>query len=182
MSNVFIDDREIKKAVDKLVLVPKKIPGATAQAINRTVTYTVTLVKRETTQIYAVKQGDVAATLKKKKATRGDLRGYVESTGRPIELSKFPYNPKKTGKKRKSVKVKVRKDNGYQKIETKPSAFTNNSQIWQRKGKDRFPIKKLYTLSIPNMIANPEVMNPIMEKANAKLIERINHEVERRLK
>ena len=181
MNGVIIDDSELKQVVKKLAKMPKEIPKATAQAINRTVTHTATLTKRETTKIYAVKQKDVAATLSKKRATAGNLRGYVKSKGNNIELSKFPYNPKITNKRRKRVKVKVRRDRGYQVINTSPSAFTNTGQIWQRKGKSRFPRKKLYTLSVPSMVGNPEVSDPIKEKAAKKLEERVRHEIERRL-
>ena len=181
MNGVIIDDSELKQVVKKLAKIPKEIPKAMAQAINRTVTHTATLTKREVVKIYAVKQKDVSSTLTKKRATAGSLRGYVKSNGNNIELSKFPYNPKVTSRRRKRVKVKVRRDRGYQVINTSPPAFTNTNQVWQRKGKNRFPRKKLYTLSIPSMISNPEIADPIKEKAAKKLEERVRHEIERRL-
>lgn len=183
-SNAFIDGRDLKKVADQLKLVPKEIPGATASAINRTLDYTATQVKKEVTKVYAIKQGEVAATITKKKASKSDLNAYIQSKGRTIKLSKFPFNPKSSSKRGRKVKVKVKKQEGYKTLNTSPSAFVQNIggiNIWKRKGKKRFPVKVLSSLSVPQMVSSKEIM-PIIEKKSAeKLQERVEHEIEWRL-
>lgn len=44
-------------------------------------------------------------------------------------------------------------------------------------GKDRLPINKLTTTSIPLMFANNDVMNPTSDKAGVMLLDRISHEI-----
>lgn len=183
-SNTFINDKEIKQIAIKLKGLPKQIPGATASALNRTLDYTVTQTKKEVTNIYAIKQKEVNATLKKKRASKSSLNASIQSTGKTIALSKFPHNPKQYKPKNKKVKVKVKKQEGYKIIKTSPSTFVQtmgSTHIWMREGKSRTPVRLLRTLSVPQMISNNEVMDVVQRKAGEKLQERISHEIEWRL-
>lgn len=184
-SNTFINDKELKKIAIKFKDFPNKVPAATAAAINRTLTYTITQTKKEVTNEYSIKQKDVGATLKKKRASKGSLNAYIESKGSTIALSKFPYNPKQYRKRNKKVKVKVKKQEGYKVIKTSPTAFVQTmngaTHIWMREGKKRTPVRLLRTLSVPQMISNEKVIKAIEKKASEKLQERIEHEIEWRL-
>lgn len=184
-NNTFINDKEIKQIAIKLRGFPKQVPGATASALNRTLDYTATLTKKEVTNMYSIKQKEVNATLKKKRASKSSLNAHILSRGKTIALSKFPHNPKQYRPRNKKVKVKVKKQEGYKVIKTSPSAFVQTmnggTHIWMRKGKERTPVKLLNTLSVPQMISNDEVINTIQSKSGEKLQERINHEIEWRL-
>lgn len=184
-NNVFIDTKDIKKVVIKLSNIPKEIPGATASALNRTLDYTVTQTGREVTKKYAISQKEVKKTMKKQKASKSSLYAHVESKGGLMALHKFPHTPKRYSKKAK-VKVQVIKGKGKKVMSTSPPAFTqtmeNTTGIWKRKGKKRTPVVLLRTLSVPQMISNEETLKSIEEAANKKLQERIEHEIDWRLK
>jgi hypothetical protein len=101
-------------------------------------------------------------------------------------LGKFQHTPKNYSKKAKSVKVKVKKSEGFKVIKTSPAAFVQTiyggeADIYKRKDNKRFPVVKLRTLSIPQMISNDKVMKNIQEAAGKKLQERINHEINWRI-
>lgn len=183
-SNIFIEEKGLKSISIELNNLPKQIPGATASALNRTLTHTITTSAREVTQKYAIKQKDVKSTIKPRKASKTNLYAYMESRGPTIALTKFPFKPKKHSKKAKVVSVKVQKS-GYKAINTSPKAFVQNmngaTHIWKRKGKGRTPVVLLRTLSVPQMLSNPKTIKKIQDVAAKKLEERIEHEIKWRL-
>lgn len=197
---VYIDTREFKSITMKLVAVGKEMPQASVSALNRTIDHMATQTKREVAKIYAIKQADVAKTLKKNKASISNMDASLRSTGHTFTLyNHFNVNPKKPpetavkfGKGRTlegkgyKVKVKVKKAEGMQQINTDPKPFiasaNNSTQIFKREGAARKPVSVLRTLSVPQMVSNEGVSDIIMVAAQKKLQERITHEVEWRLK
>ncbi|KMT23005.1 phage tail protein [Clostridium cylindrosporum] len=183
-SSVFIQEKGLKSISIELSNFPKQIPGATASALNRTLSNTITNSAREVTQKYAIKNGDVKSTIKAHKASKSNLYAYMESRGPTIALSKFPYKPKKYSKKAKVVSVKVQKS-GYKAINTSPKAFVQTmngaTHIWKREGSRRTPVVLLRTLSVPQMLSNPETIKRIQDTSAKKLEERIEHEIKWRL-
>lgn len=182
--NLKVDDRELKNTIRKLTAFPKEIPKATSAALNRTITFTNKQVKKEVTSRYSVKSGEVAKTLRVKKANSSSLSATIVSKGNPLTLSHFPANLKSGWTKGAKLKVKVKKS-GYKVINTKPTAFvtplSGNLLIVKRKTKKRYPIEVLRTLSIPQMISNEEVNSKVVEESQKVLKKRIEHEVEYRL-
>ncbi|KNF08552.1 prophage minor tail protein Z [Gottschalkia purinilytica] len=184
MGKLYIDTKELKKIAFRLRDVPKQIPGATASALNRTLTHTATKMDREVRNEYAIKSTDVKKTIRKYKASKSKLYARIESKGGTISLSKFPHSPKKYNKRAKNVKVKV-KQSGQKVINTQPKAFVQNingaTNIWRRKNRNRNSIIVLRTLSVPQMISNKKTMKKIKKAAHDKLKERVNHEIDWRL-
>ncbi|MHC1683688.1 MAG: phage tail protein [Clostridiaceae bacterium] len=198
-ANLYIDSKGLGSIQINLQRVAKQIPGATASALNRTLDFTTTRTIKEVTNEYTVKNKTVKQTIKKVRAKGNSLYAYISSTGPTISLAKFQHTPRrapanamKFGKGKKivgkgyQVKVKVKKTDGYKVINTNPKAFVqkingDEAEIYMRKGSKRFPVIKLRSLSVPQMIANEKIIKSVQEVASQKLQERINHEIEWRL-
>lgn len=188
MAEIIVDTEELKQVAVELVAFPKVAPKAMAAALNRTISTVKTDMRREAVASYEVKSADVAKSLSVRKASPSRLTAEALSVGRPIALAHFKIKPRKpmAGKTRRKVMVKIKKSEGYVALNIKPSAFVQNPNgainVFQREGKKRLPIKRLYSLSVPQMINNPEVLNRITVKAHETLDKRVKHEIEYRLK
>lgn len=193
-----IDDKELKQAVKKLSAFPKEIPKATVAALNRTVTFANTRIKREVTRKYAIKSGEVQQTLTMKKATTQNLTTYITSEGRRYTLAHFERNLNSVAKAGGNIKVQVKKGN-TKAVNIKPGAFVASMSgpkkkraarksntmgtflIAQRVGNSRYPIKVLRTLSVPQMISSNDISETVLKESQNMLKKRIDHEVEYRL-
>lgn len=188
MAEIIVDTEELKRIAVELKAFPNVAPKAMSAALNRTISTVKTDMRREAVAEYEVKGSDVAKSLSVKKASPARLSAEALSKGRPLALSHFKFKPKKpmAGKTRRKVLVKVKKSSGFTEIKIKPPAFVQNpngaTNIFAREGESRLPIKRLYSLSVPQMISNKEVMNRITEKAHETLDKRVKHEIEYRLK
>lgn len=205
MNTVTIDTKSLDKIVKGLSYFGKEMPGAAASAVNRTLDYVNTQVKRTVTAEYAIKQTDVTACATKKKASKSNLSAGITYKGRLLSLAHFPHNPSVPGTGR-YIKVKIKKSEGYKTLgpsqgrgrkgkkgerQSVPWPFVGptgaksadkvQANVFQRTGKSRFPIKVLKTLSVPQMITNTNVEEKIQAQAAAKLQERVNHEIKYRL-
>lgn len=187
MANSFyIDSKGLGSVRIDLQKVAKQIPGATVSALNRTLIFTATKTVKEVTNEYAIKSNTVKSSMKRVRAKGNSLYAYISSTGPAIPLGKFQHTPRKYSKRVKSVKVKVKKSGGYKNIKTNPKAFVQTiygaeADIYKRKGKSRFPVIKLKSISVPQMISNEKIINNVQQAAALKLQERIEHEIEWRL-
>jgi hypothetical protein len=188
MAEVIVDTEELKRIALELKGFPDVAPKAMSSALNRTITTVKTDMKREVVAAYEVKGSDVTKSLSVKKSSPNKLSAEAISQGRPIALAHFKFKPKKpmAGKTRRKVMVKVKKSEGFTEIKSKPAAFVQNpngaTNIFKREGQSRLPIKRLYSLSVPQMLGNQEVINRITVKAHETLEKRVKHEIEYRLK
>lgn len=182
--NIKIDDKEVRKAISKLSKFPKEIPKVTSAALNRTITSVTKTIKKEVTNKYSIKAGEVAKTFKIRKASNGNLSAVINSQGKIMTLSHFPANLKAGWSGKANIKVKVKRT-GYKEVNTTPGAFVaslaGNLHIVKRKSSNSYPIEVLRTLSIPQMISNTEISEKVMKDAGEQLQKRIEHEVEYRL-
>lgn len=184
--DIEVDTKALKRVAIELAEVSKKdVPKAMVAALNRTIQTVRTDMKREATQLYEIKSGDVQKTLKIGRASASRLQANAQSTGRPLGLFHFKVKPrKKPTKKIKAVQVKIKKADGYKDIKTNPKAFIANHNalnVFKRVGKNRLPIVRLTTLSIPQMISNPVALANIQKHAQETLEKRTAHEIEYRL-
>jgi hypothetical protein len=184
--NFYVDSRGLSSIKIDLQRIAKQIPGATASALNRTLDFTATKTVKEVTTEYTVKNKTVKSSMKKVRARGQSLYAYISSKGPTISMGKFQHTPRSFSKNAKGVKVKIKKNGGYKVVKTSPPAFVqkiygDEPDIYKRKGSKRFPVVKLRSLSVPQMIANEDIMKNIQDAAGKKLQERINHEIEWRL-
>ena len=84
---------------------------------------------------------------------------------------------------RSPISITIKKSNGMQTHHgSNPALFKayGNSKIIRRDAGQK-NLKTAYTVSIPQMVASDEVYDVIAKKAEVKLQERINHELEWRM-
>lgn len=186
MAEIEVDTKALKRVAVELEEVSKKdVPKAIVAALNRTIQTVGTDMKREAVKRYEIKAGEVQKTLKLKRASTSQMQANAQSTGRPLGLFHFKVKPRKRPtKKIKNIQVKIKKADGYKAIKTSPKAFIANKNalnVFKRVGKSRLPIERLTTLSIPQMISNPEALEYIQSHAQETLEKRTAHEIEFRL-
>lgn len=184
-SKVLIDTSQINKIVEGLAGFEKQMPGAFVSAVNRTMDHVYTRIGRSVTKYYNVTQKEIKSSMTKNKATFSRPRAYIRIRSRRFTLARFL--PGGLGSKSKVAKVKIKKSAGYKMVGGNPRAFPQkspdgNTHIFRRQRKSRYPIDVLRTISPTQMVENLDVMDEIQAEANKKLAERIEHEIEYRLK
>lgn len=172
--------RRITKTTDS-------VKRAAMFGINKTVDKTKTAVKREAANDYFVLKRDVQNALVVKKSNLTTLKGSVMATGKPLELRKFKVSPmkiQKKGRKNKRLRVRVKRDSSGKEL---GSAFVallskqNDLNVYERTGRERHILNKLFGPSIPQMIKNKSVVTRISKDAETKLKEEVNRQIVRLL-
>lgn len=186
-ANIYVDTKALKTIRISLDTLQKQIPGATASALNRTLSYAYMQIGREVSKEYAISASKVKKTLRKHSASKSRLNAYISSVGRTLSLGSFPFSPKQPGTKRQ-VKVKIKRQEGSKSVRTNPKVFIQRTggadtpmNVFRRLGSKRLPITVLRSLSVPQMIGEEKTMNRIQELTSKKLQERVNHEIQWRL-
>lgn len=157
-------DDSYKYVEKRLGDLKSKTPKVIAKSINETAAWARREIAQEAQKTYTIKSGGFNKSMTIKKANYSNLEGIIESKGKPIELIKYRYSKgKKTTKARvlQSSGLKSLEKNGIKAFVTK---FANGHvSIVQRRGKERLPIKTLFSNSIPMMIGNEKRVYGIVE-------------------
>ena len=164
--------------------IPGAFEKAVAPALNRAIAHGKTVVTRKVRETYDVKYGAVQKTLQSLRATRRQLRADLISKGQAIPLAQFRVSPRRsTGRRpRKGLRVSVKRSGG----EYLQQAFVGNwkgeSEVLQRVGDSRLPIKRLFGPAVPSMLGE-ETISSVTERAiGAEFEKRLTHETDRILK
>ena len=192
MSTIIVDTRDVRRLSIQLEGLGRGAPLAVAAALNRSLTYANTLVRKDVAKNYEIQQKYVKETISQRKASPTKLKAEIISKGTQRSLTRFKVKPSKPpnqkGKKisqRKLPQAKVFKSVGYKTINIIPGAFVakmnNATNVWQRKGKGRTDVKILRSLSVPQMIENDNVIMDIKAKAMDYMDRRLEHEINYRL-
>jgi hypothetical protein len=170
--------------VEKLLAgVPKGAERALAAAMNRGLSKISTGAARNVREVYAVQSSALsdATKINSKKASSGNLAGYVAFSGVKIPLYKFKVTPlyHNTGK---LVKGGLMKGGGA----TFEDAFiatmkSGHTGVFERTISSRLPIEEKMGLSAAQMIANTTVMSKLEEDAQKTINDRLEHEIDRLL-
>lgn len=179
MSSINVKIDGVKEAKRVLADFPKQAPGIVSGAINRAITNMGSNINKEVRSNYEIKAGDVRATLKKKNSTRASLSGSIQSTGGPIPLDRFKISPKTVQPKRKKqLKITIKKGRTKQ-ITGAFVANINGIKIFKRETKKRLKIKRLYGVSVPQMIGREETVKSIEIDGRVMFERRLTHGVQR---
>lgn len=190
---ISINAEPLIKVVEELNEFPKEILPAMVSAVNRTLDTTVTQIKREVATEYTVKQKDITKAIKKTRATKARLSAVAIASGGQVALYKFrhtPNNPPPKQRYKQPVKAQVKKNGSKKPVIYKGNkAFVQsvhgNNMIFVREGRKRLPIKKLFALSVPQMIADKNDSKGsivrIQARAQEMLEKRVNQEITYRL-
>ena len=113
------------------------------------------------------------------------MLGSIISSGKVIGLDHFRLNPK-TRKKGKIVQVAVKKD-GLKSLPNafiayhsgKLGAFKRTGRFITKNGRKRETIKRLMTVSAPQMLGNLSILEYLQGYADEKFRIRLDHEIDR---
>lgn len=192
-----VNSKNLLKVIDSLSEFPKEIRPAIARVINKTMDSTITQVKKEVNAEYTIKQKDVAQSIKRERAKVNKLTSTSTSLGNPIPVYKFKHTPQKPpdpkvgykqpvratikkGSGRKLVKNKVGNKGFILKMKSKKSDEGIN-MIFARKGKRRYPIERIFSLSIPQMISDEEGRKGSIQRIQARAEEMLDKKVEQEI-
>ncbi len=180
---IYCDAKELKKKVKDIekVLTGQSIHAAIASALNRTITFVGAETKRQVQTEYAVTKS-INKSLSMEKATRSKLTAVANYRDKPIPMFVFKHKVA-ANRFRSPISIAIKKSNGMQTHNgSNPALFKayGDKKIIRRDAGQR-NLKTAYTVSIPQMVASDEVYDVIAKKAEAKLQERIEHEIEWRM-
>lgn len=166
----------------KKTLTGQSIHAAIASALNRTLTFVGSETKRQVQAEYAVTKS-INKSLSMEKAKRTNLTAAANYTDKPLPMFVFKHKVP-ANQYRSPISITIKKSNGGKSVgysgDTALFKAYGNSKIVRRDlGQKR--LKTAYTVSIPQMVASDEVYNVIAKKAETKLQERIEHEIEWRM-
>lgn len=180
---IYCDAGDMHKKIKEVekVLTGQSVHAALASALNRTITFVGSETKREVQNEYAVTKS-INKSLSMEKATRSKLTAAANYKDKPIPMFVFKHKVA-ANQYRSPISILIKKSNGMQTHNgSNPALFKayGGSKIIRRDAGQR-NLKTAYTLSIPQMVQSDEVYDDIAKKAEEKLQERINHELEWRM-
>jgi hypothetical protein len=184
-SQIKIDTSQLNKIVGGLKDLEKQMPGAFVSALNRTLDRVYSRTGRLVTQQYNVKTTEIKASMSKNKASFTRPRAFIRIRSKRYTLGRFL--PGGLQSKSKKASVKIKKSAGRKPVLGSPQAFVQkspdgNTHIFRRNGNKRYPIELLRTISPTQMVENLQVMESIQLEANEYLAQRVEHEIQYRLK
>jgi len=155
MSQIYIEinQADLKKVTSKLKDL-EKAPNHLKNAINRTATQAMKMIREGRSQGYTIKAGRFNKDIRIQRANAAHLDATIKASGRPPTLSKsFKTSYPKAGGKaditKSGLKRLVTATGGAAFI---PPGGKAAGLMAQRRGSERHPIKVLYGNSVPKMV------------------------------
>lgn len=175
------DDGLIRTIAHQLGEYSDKAPTVLKQALNATAKNARTMLAAQAKDVYIVQKSRFNKAMQIKNASARKLEALIVTAGSPLELIDFKTNPKKppaAGAERPEITTgKVLVKSSMKRLEMGDlKAFvaqfrSGHVSIVQRRGKERLPIKKLLSPSIPKMIGNETQVYGKIEPEIATLLE-----------
>lgn len=167
----------IERAEKLLAGVPGGIQQAMVSSFNRALLEGRTAGTREATKRYTLKAGIVRRTMVMHRASKNNIEADLASRGRRLPLRYFAHKPRTdtTGANRREVSVAVRQGA----LKPLGQGFVYHGMIMQRLGESRLPIEQKYTVSVPNILNNDEIVGVIQDKMAKSVEKRMAHETTR---
>ncbi|EFO31349.1 conserved hypothetical protein [Roseibium sp. TrichSKD4] len=139
-----------------------RLNWALRSAINATLKNVTTRSAKDIREKSGIPSKKVKASLRPRKATNGNLSATLTGYGKPLSLKEF-----KTRRTKAGVVAKIWGDKQtFKKAFAAPSL---GEHIFQRVGKKRLPIKKLYGPGVAQTMGRPDVMEGLEDFANERL-------------
>ena len=143
-----VDEQMLEEVQAKLGEMSRKAPTVISRALNKVAVTARVDLANKAQATYTVKSGGFKKDMTIRKASAGRLEAVIHSQGRPLDIDKFHVTaPQKAGAKANIIKGNIKAFKGKGDL---------HGKIYQRVGKERKPIKKLKSNSIPKMIGNEE--------------------------
>ena len=166
---ITLDIQKVNQIERMLSQTPEQVNRVLVTAINQSASHGRRRAAKSVRKEYVVDRLGAMQDLKMNRATQAYLRATLKSVGTPIALFKFDTIPKFPDVAK--VRARVKKTSSHKSIE---SAFvaqmkTGHINVFERVGKSRFPIRGLYSPSLPQMYGNDEVINDVDEEVEKRL-------------
>lgn len=165
------DEDMLKVIEDALGSMKSESRKVLKNAVNATAKEAKAKLAEKAQETYVVKKTRFTKAMKTKNATTANPTATIKITGAQMELKDFKVSPASytNGKRRPSVyKAKVLLSSSLKGLQAGTKAFlakfsSGHVSIAQREGKDRLPIKKLMSNSIPKMVGSQERVYGVVE-------------------
>ena len=180
MIGVKVEATGINEVINTLGKYESELPGCISRAINRSLE----MVKTEQIRNFAQKS-KLLSSVNIFKTSKSNLTGSIISSGRVIGLDHFKLNPK-TRTKGKIVQAAVKKG-GYKSLPNAfiayksghLGAFERTGKFITKNGRKRETIKRLMSVSAPQMLGNLSILEYLQGYADEKFRARLEHEINR---
>lgn len=152
MIYVEVDKGDLSRVKRKLSDL-SKAPRHLRNAINRTATQAMKMIKAGRSQGYTIGAGRFNSNIKVYRATANRLDAVIKSHGRPPTIGSFKTSMPKSGGKADVVRTGLKPIRGAgDGAAFIPTAGKVAGLMVQRTGKDRYPIKVIHGPSVPKMV------------------------------
>jgi len=152
--------------------IEKAFSRAVVRAVNRMIVTGRAAATRQVRKIYNVKAGDLknATTIYRASSSRKEALLVIQ--GRRMAVILFDARHRRTAK---GATVRIKKSEGRKLIRSTfiVSMSSGKRHVWKRVGKERLPIKPLFTVSPPKMfeVEGEKAFKEIIEKEFGKTFE-----------
>jgi hypothetical protein len=160
------------EAEKKLTEANKNFPKVSKDAILRGLKHGRTVADKEIRNRYAITKANVMPKLSVE--LDNEFKGRLESKGPMLPVSMFAPVQKKKG-----VAVTILKGRGRRRVIA--GSFLKKGKVWQRVGKDRYPIKVVSTAGVPLMTSVKEVSEKVQKAIEVFTAQRLVDNVARSL-
>lgn len=181
MIEIGYDQNMLEQVERKLGRMKSEAPKALKNALNQTAGQARTDLKNQVRKQYTIKAGKVSQAMRIQRATNSRLDATIFVKGKVLNITNY-----KTSAPKKGAKAQVVKDGGLKRI-VGPKGITAfkgiNGLLWQRRGKDRYPIKPLKSLSVPKAVGSEmKVYGIVKPEIKKNLKANVENQVRRILK
>lgn len=150
-----------------LMQQPKRAAAAISVATNRALIAGRVMLSKGTRSEYSIKAGTIKSHTKLKKASKGTQGGELRVSGRPIDLMEFSPSIGRRG----ALSVRVKKTR--KKLPHSFFVAVRRPGLFHRVTRSkRLPIKREFTLSVPQMAANTNVSAAVQKRMSEVFAER----------
>jgi hypothetical protein len=178
---LYVDTSAIERMEELLQALGTQANTAVARALNRALDHLRSQAGKEVSEEYYVASMAVRQSFRLQRAQRDRLQALGISSGRGLSLMRF--HPQPAGvvrpQPKEGVSVLYRKGEGRRYF---PKAFLatlgSRVEIYERKGKERFPIRRVFGLAIPEMLSEPDISEAVLEETESYLANRLEHEID----
>lgn len=182
MSKAFIkvSEDQLRQAERLLSHVNGGSRQAISRALNRSINTARSDLVRGVREEYTVRAAPVRNSIRLKNSTPQRLEAEISSSGEPLPLNYFKVQPNTPNPRRKTpIRVSVRKGSAKPIGRAFVARVGGTNKVWERVGKARLPIRRLFGPSIPQMVGNDKVIGSVADKARISMDKRLNHEIGR---
>ena len=151
------------------------IDAAAVRALNRAATTVRAEAGRRIRERYNLRVSVIKDDLRLVRARRGSLESQVIARGAPIPLIEFGARQSR----RAGLTVQVRRDRGRKRVRNAFIATMKSGHrgAYARRGRERLPIDELYSIGVPSMFSQREILRALRGVATQRFATELAREL-----